>query len=139
MADVGRPTVMTPELLNKLEEVFAIGGSDTEACFYANISPETMYKYGREHPEFMERKEALKEKPILKARQTIVKGLDDPDNAKWYLERKKKKEFAQRTELTGNEGEQIVGFNYILPKEIPNDPNNSSDNQTAPGLPDTTG
>ncbi len=104
---VGRPTVMTPEIISKLEEVFAIGGSDLEACFYAGISHESLYKYQRENPEFTERKEALKERPILKARQTIVKSLDDPINAKWYLERKKKKEFAQRNELTGEDGEPL--------------------------------
>lgn len=99
---VGRPTVMTPEILNKLEEVFALGGTDKEACFYAGISHQALYNYQHDHPEFIERKEALKERPILKARQTIVKGLDDADNAKWYLERKAKKEFAQKTETEAN-------------------------------------
>lgn len=103
----GRPTVMTPEVLNKLEEIFAIGGTDQEACFFANISHQTLYDYQKKYPEFVERKEALKEKPILKARRTVVKALDNPEDAKWYLERKKKKEFAQRTEFTGKEGEAI--------------------------------
>lgn len=114
----GRPTVMTKETLNKLEEVFAIGGSDTEACFYADISPRTLYKYQEEHPDFIQRKEALKEKPILKARQTIVKALDNPQQAQWYLERKRKKEFAQRIENTGKDGEAlptpILGI-YVQP------------------------
>jgi hypothetical protein len=95
---VGRPTVMTPEILNKLEEVFAIGGSDNEACFYADIGKSTLYNYQQEHPEFVERKEALKEKPILRARQTVVKALDNPDMALKYLERKRKQEFSIRTE-----------------------------------------
>ena len=99
MAEIGRPTVMTPEILNKLEEVFALGGTDKEACFYAGISHQALYNYQHDHPEFIERKEALKERPILKARQTIVRGLDEAENAKWYLERKAKKEFANRQEL----------------------------------------
>lgn len=103
----GRPTKMTPETLGKLEEIFAIGGSDIEACFFANISPDTLYEYQKSNPKYTERKEALKEQPILKARQTIVKALAEPENAKWYLERKKKKEFAQRTEHTGDEGKAI--------------------------------
>ena len=105
---VGRPTIMTPEVIRKLEEVFAIGGSDLEACFYADISKTALYEYQKDHPEFTERKEALKEKPILKARQTIVKALDDPQHAEWYLERKRKKEFANRQELTGPEGQSLV-------------------------------
>jgi len=99
MAKVGRPTVMTEETIRKLEEVFAIGGSDSEACFYADISKESLYAYCREHPEFTDRKEALKEKPILKARQTIVKALDDPKDAQWFLERKRKNEFSVKQEL----------------------------------------
>jgi len=95
----GRPTSMTPETLRKLEEVFAIGGTDEEACFYADISKETLYEYQRKHPEYTDRKEALKQKPILKARQTVVKALDDADNAQWYLERKNKKEFSSRQEI----------------------------------------
>jgi hypothetical protein len=34
MAKVGRPTDMTTETVNKLEEVFAIGGTDEKTCFY---------------------------------------------------------------------------------------------------------
>ena len=94
----GRPTLMTPETLNKLEEVFAIGGTDQEAIFYADISHQTLYNYQEKHPEFLERKEKLRERPILKARQTIVKSLDEPEHAKWYLERKAKREFAERKE-----------------------------------------
>ena len=101
----GRPTIMTDDTIKKLEEVFALGGSDSEACFYANISKQTLYNYQKEHPEFVDRKEALKEKPILKARQTVVKALDDPKDAQWFLERKRKEEFSLRQEVTGPEGE----------------------------------
>ena len=96
--DVGRPTLMTEETLKKLEEVFAIGGTDKEACFYADISHQTLYTYQEKHPEFVERKEALKERPVLKARQTVIKALDNVSDAQWYLERKAKREFAQRNE-----------------------------------------
>jgi hypothetical protein len=113
MAKVGRPTVMTEAALNKLEEVFAIGGTDEEACFYADISKQTLYDYQKKHPEYIDRKEQLKERPILKARQTIVKSLDNPDSAKWYLERKRKAEFAHRTEMTGPDGKDL----FINPEQ----------------------
>lgn len=99
---------MTPEIISKLEEVYAIGGSDGEACFYAGIGKSTLYQYQKDNPEFQERKQALQERPILKARQTIVQALSDADHAKWYLERKKKIEFSQRTEHTGAEGAAIA-------------------------------
>ena len=108
MAEIGRPTIMTPETISKLEEVFAIGGSDEEACFYANIGKSTLYNYQQENPEFVERKEALKQRPVLKARQTIVKSLDNPEDARWFLARKMKKEFSERQEVTGADGEKLV-------------------------------
>lgn len=99
---VGRPTVMTEELINKLETVFALGGTDKEACFYAGISHQTLYDYQALHPEFVERKEALKQQPILKARQTVVTALNQPQHAQWFLARKAKDEFSERVE-TKNE------------------------------------
>lgn len=105
---VGRPSVMTAEVLRKLEEAFAIGASDKEACFYADIAPSTLYKHQEETPEFMERKEALKERPVLLARQSVIKGLDaDPQLALKYLERRKPSEFATRRELTGADGKDL--------------------------------
>lgn len=123
----GRPTVMTKETIRKLEEVFAIGGSDSEACFYAGISKESLYAYCREHPEFTDRKESLKEKPILKARQTVVKSLDQPDYAFKYLERKKKDEFSPRQELTGKDGESIKTSYEIKLNEIREEYGNKGD------------
>lgn len=107
--EVGRPTVMTEAVVNKLEEVFAIGGSDEEACFYAGISKQTLYDYQKKHPEFIDRKEALKEKPILLARQTAVKKLTESyANAMDYLSRKRKSEFSSRTEHTGADGKDLI-------------------------------
>ena len=108
MADIGRPTIMTPDVIKKLEEVFLLGGTDGEACLFADISTQTLYTYQNDHPEFLERKNQLKQTPFLKARTTIVNTLDDPKNAQWFAERKLKAEFAQRSELTGPEGKEIT-------------------------------
>lgn len=99
----GRPTVMTQLLVNKLEEIFAIGGTDEEACLYAGISRQTLYDYQTKNPEYLDRKELLKENPFLKARRTIFQALNNPKDAQWYMERKKKKEFTQKTEISGSE------------------------------------
>lgn len=102
----GRPTSMTPETINKLEQAFSLGCSDLEACLFANIGKTTLYNYQNEHPEFVERKEQLKESLVLKARNVIASALnhEDENTAKWYLERKKKAEFSTRQELTGEDG-----------------------------------
>jgi len=114
MAEVGRPTEFTDEVVKKLEEAFALDCTVLEACFYANISRQTYYnnvdekeEAGSKKRELFDRFEELRQRPFLKARQTIVKNLDQPEHAKWYMERKKKIEFAGRTEMTGAEGKDL--------------------------------
>ena len=96
----GRPTVMTPEVVNKLEQAFSMGCSDVEACLFADISKQTLYDYQAKYPEFVDRKERLKEKLVLKARSVIADALNrkDENTAKWYLERKAKNEFSTKVE-----------------------------------------
>lgn len=106
----GRPTVITEEVLRKLETAFAMGCSDREACLYADIGSSTLYDYQNANPDFLERKNALKEKPVLMARAVILDKLQDKDaeTAKWYLERKKKDEFSTRQEITGEDGQNLM-------------------------------
>ena len=98
---VGRPTLMTPDTVKKLEEAFSLGCSDLEACLYADISKQTLYNYQEKNPAFIDRKEMLKDKLVLKARSNIAKSLSAGDNetSKWYLERKKKAEFSTKQEV----------------------------------------
>lgn len=97
---MARPTIMTPEVIAKLEEAFAWGCTDREACLWADIAEATLYKYQEKHREFVERKEALKDKPILLARKAVVKAIEKGDRvtALAYLDRKKKDEFSTKTE-----------------------------------------
>ena len=104
----GRPTVMTSDVIAKLEQAFAIDATVVEACSYAEISRDAFYDYLKKEPTFSDRIEDLRNRPILKARQTIVKNLEQPEGAKWYLERKRKNEFAQRQEFTGKDGADLI-------------------------------
>lgn len=97
-----RPTVMTPEVIDKLRQAYLIGATNDEAAHYAGIAPSTIYLYIEKHPEFSEQIQAWKSEPILKAKQTIVTSLTDVKNAQWYLERKAK-DFKQKVELEGGE------------------------------------
>lgn len=98
---IGRPTKMTPEAIGKLEQAFAIGATDLEACLFADIGKDVLYDYINRNPEFHDRKEALKRKPVLLAKTNIIKNLQnaDIDTSKWYLERKARDEFATRQEV----------------------------------------
>lgn len=83
-------------VLQKLEQAFSLGSSNREACIYAGISEAAFYEFQKKNRQFLEKKTLLKQKPILKARKTIVDHLDDPKIACWYLERKKREEFSTR-------------------------------------------
>lgn len=116
----GRKTVVTPSVVVKLEQAFAMGCTDLEACFYAGIGKSSLYRYEDNNPEFRERKDELKSKPILLARQTVMKGIvgheikdengnvvkvilaPDPKLALDYLKNKQHREFKAGIETTDN-------------------------------------
>lgn len=112
---VGRPPVVTQEVVNKLEEVFAIDGSISEACFYAGISRQTYYEWLKLNPEYSDRFEALRERPVLLARQTVIKDLKTPSGAQWYLSRKRKNEFGGGIEMPTQTGGMNVYQFFNVP------------------------
>lgn len=104
----GRPTVMTPEVVVKLEQAFSMGCTDVEACFYANISKDALYDYQNKTEGFAERKEQLKQRPILLARQSVINHMQEDGNlAMKFLERKKKDEFAPKQTIDNNHSGSI--------------------------------
>lgn len=100
---VGRPTVMTKDVLQKLEYAFMRGLTDLEACDYADIGTTTLYNYCEENPAFRERKEELKQHPTAKARLNVAEAIEggDVDISKWWLERKVKDEFSTKQTVDG--------------------------------------
>lgn len=85
----GRPTVMTPEVLAKLEGAFMNAFSDEMSCLYAGISVDALYDYCKKNPQFTKRKEELKITPNLAAQKRLV---DDAagtvSGARWWAERR---------------------------------------------------
>lgn len=135
---LGRPTIFTPEVIDKLEYVFALGGTDLEACLYADISTGALYKYQERNPSFIERKDKLKQSPILAARESVIKGFRrNPDLALKYLERRKKDEFSLKSEVE-HSGQASVSIQYVQPSDKPTSNTDSADAETAPGMADTT-
>lgn len=128
---MGRPEVFDDKILTELKIAFSIGCTDEEACAFANVPTSTFYDYQKRHPEFSEEKERLKQNPILKAKKTIEATLDDPKNAQWYLERKKKDEFSTRSELTGKDGKDLVPSPMLGGQTKDAVPTNDSDQETA--------
>lgn len=75
----------------------------------ADISEAALYKYQVKHPAFVQRKSLLKDRPILQARNSVIQHMKRDGNlALKFLERKRKAEFALRTELTGKDGADLL-------------------------------
>lgn len=126
---VGRPTVFTKDVIDKLEMVFCLGGTDDEACLYANISVQALYKYQERQPDFLERKRLLKETQALQARQTVATAIKkDPKLAFDYLKAKKRDEFATKTEVEQT-GETAVTITYVYPTD-----KNPADTEATPDV-----
>lgn len=102
MAEPGRPTKLDDEVRRKIEEVAALDGSVEEMAYYAGVHRATLHRWLQDDESFRDRIAELRERPILKARQTITKALDDPQHAKWYLERKKRKEWGANIDVTSD-------------------------------------
>lgn len=102
------------DVLNDLKFALCIGSTIVEACSYAGIT-EQGYRYwlNRMPDDLRIEWKFLVEKwrgeTILKARNTINNDLDEPSTAKWYLERKRRDEFATRTEQELKKVEKFSG------------------------------
>ena len=96
-------------VVSKLKQAFSLGCTDEEACYYAEISQRTLYTYQKKNPKFVHQKELLKSKPVLMAREAVVKNLtkDNPEFSMKFLERKKKDEFAPHSTVDNRTGKII--------------------------------
>ena len=112
---VGRPTVMTESVLDKLIQAFAIGATVAEACLFAGVSDEAYYGYLKRNPEFAKRKRQLQKNPVLRARFALIQLLDKQDAAtvRWVLERKCRKEFGAwlKQELEIDHKNEVADYN----------------------------
>lgn len=114
-------------VITKCEQVWCLGGSDAEAAFFADISTASLSRYLTAHPNIAERRDALRERPILLARTALIEAFDghtykakekvklpggeekevevertaikNPDMALKFLERVRKQEFSTRNEI----------------------------------------
>lgn len=114
----GRPSVITDEVLRKLEEAFGNGATDAEACGLAGISKSTLYLYCNQNQDFSDRKENLKSMPTYHAKVSILKAIKtDSKMAMDYLERVDKS-FA-KTPPPDTKGVQVNVQNNVAPGETP--------------------
>lgn len=97
----GRPTVMTKEVVSKMEYGFMKGLNVTECCHYAGICRNCFYEYLNKYPDFKDRIEELQSNPSTTAKLNVVEAIENGDTelSKWWLERRNKAEFSTKQEV----------------------------------------
>lgn len=96
--NAGRPTVLTPKVVSKLEALLGVGLTVREACLESEISHETYYSRLRSDLQFAD-KMAKAQSNVNSMAKKIVAGKiisGDVKTAKWWLERSDKKELEQK-------------------------------------------
>ncbi len=96
-------------VIQKLEQAWALDCSDAEAALYADISKAALCDFLKANPDIAERKERLKQTPVLKARAALFRAIEKGDGglALKFLERKLKREFSTLQELSGPDGKPL--------------------------------
>ena len=91
---VGRPPKIKDDIVNKLEQAFSIGATDTEACNFAGISRQSYYTYLKKNPEFLDRVTELKSKLPMKAKNELARMIQRGNEKAvfWYLDRFEKRD-----------------------------------------------
>ena len=91
----GRPSVINEDIMRKLEAGLATGFSISASCHFAGISTSTFYEHKALDSEFRDRVRWAEEWATYRARQVILKAIDDGnvDAAKWFLSKKARMEF----------------------------------------------
>lgn len=114
----GRPTVFTQDVFQKLEHAWLNGFTDTQACMFAGISMSSLNNYQNKNPEFLARKEFLKENLVLKAKQNMAHmvAMGDKDMTKFVLETKAKDEFSKKKTIEGQVDHNVRTV-FITPEE----------------------
>lgn len=130
MAEVTNPVKLDDITVKKIEEALAMDCSIEEVCLMANISKQTFYNWQNSFPELKERFDLLRATPFLKARDTIIKSLDNPQHAFEYMKRKKKNEFSERLEQTGADGKDLPTPIIKLENNVQGNDSNEENTET---------
>lgn len=120
---VTNPTKASKEIVKKLEEVLQDGGTITEACDQAGITRQTYYNWIESDEQFLTKMESAQEYVTEVAKSVIARSITKRKNredAKWWLERKRKNEFSARSEVTGKDGRDLTPTFVVATEEAKN-------------------
>lgn len=101
-----RPTVFTPENIQKLEELLSQDVSIESACKFVGISESAYYAECDRNPKFKEKMDKAQEYVKILAWRTISKAIRDGDvgTAKWLMEKRDKRYRNDAMKINMNQG-----------------------------------
>lgn len=80
-----------------------------EMCIHAGISMPAFDRYCKKYPKFRKHLEALRERPVITAKQTVAKKINSNYyTAMDFLSRKRKDDYSQRNENLGGDLKDFV-------------------------------
>ena len=112
-SNAGRKTLMTEEIVNKLEEIFKIGGTIDEACSYAMISRQTYYNWIEQDKDFLTKMESAQRYIDIAAKRNVGYAITkekDLNTSKWLLEKKQFNQPQTQVNVAGKEVGVTINF-----------------------------
>jgi hypothetical protein len=110
-AETGRPSAITDEVIRKLEDALKNDFTVTEACSYAGIGHTTYYDHIKANPDFADKMTRAKKFVFFASKRNIANAIINEGSVEdsWkLLERRQKKLYSLRQELTGKDGENLI-------------------------------
>lgn len=103
-------------VLSKLETAFALDYTDVQAAFYAGIGERALWRYCKAHPEFRQRKEALKDTGLMQAKIGLMELLKKKDKGTvlWLLERAEHGRFGLKKLLGEDPKNRFTSFGDLM-------------------------
>lgn len=97
-----KQTKLTPTLVTKLKEAFAIGATVQQACYYAEISERTYYRWCEANPVLSQEFNDMRAKLPLAAKANIagaIQNAKDIGLSKWLVERTEPEAYGETLNL----------------------------------------
>src|SRR4051812_14349545 len=89
---IGRPSILTQDVIRKLEEAFCMDATDGEACAFAGISEASYYHHRKENEDFSDQMDRAKQFPFMLAKKGLLQALKEGDGnllLKWLKNRQR--------------------------------------------------
>ena len=105
----GKPYKYNDEVVTRLTQALRAGNTRRASCAYSGISEDTFAVWLKDIPEFSDAIKKAEGDAELRNVALIQKAASDGtwQAAAWWLERRRKNDFALRTEHTGAEGSAV--------------------------------